>query len=61
MKNNNTYSGTEPLEVINLPQLPEKILINNGVKTVGKFFKLKRSRLIKIKGIAKVRNKKNNL
>lgn len=53
MENNNTYSRKEPLNVLNLPRLSEQILVSNGIKTVGKFFKLKRSKLLKIKGIGK--------
>ncbi|MFC1625870.1 DNA-directed RNA polymerase subunit alpha C-terminal domain-containing protein [Patescibacteria group bacterium] len=53
MQNNNVFSRTESLEVLNIPPLSKQILINSGVKTVGKFYKLKRNKLLKIKGIGK--------
>jgi len=53
MKKIKIYSRTAPLEVLNLPLLIERILIINDIKTVGKFFKIKKSKLLKIKGIGK--------
>lgn len=50
---NKTYSRTEPLDVLNLPEPLKQLLVNNGVKTVGKLCKLKRSKLLKMKGVGK--------
>jgi len=53
MQNNKVYSRSKSLEVLNMPPLPKQILMNSGIKTIGKFYKLKRNKLLRIKGIGK--------
>src|SRR5690349_10698124 len=45
------YNYGDSLEVLNLPKPVERALLSSKILTLGKFYKVKRKRLLKIKNI----------
>ncbi len=47
------YNTGDPIELLQLPRTIEELLKNKNIATVDKFYKIKRKRLKRIKGIEK--------
>ena len=47
------YQENEDIEKLKLPYNLDRILKRKNIKSIGKFFKVKRKRLLRIKGIGK--------